>query len=105
MSTYNPFKLYKGAKEMGKRQSDKGIEGNLKGEGIVQGGIMVFNANGEVRKEAERKQKGSEMRHLLLTLSLATSPLVPQLTYVYKEMSGYEIPSDDIKAALDGIIG
>jgi len=74
LSTYNPFKLYKGAKEMGKRQSDKGIEGNLKGEGIVQGGIMVFNANGE-------------------------------LTYVYKEMSGYEIPSDDIKAALDGIIG
>ena len=48
LSTYNPFKLYKSAKEMGKRQKSKGVEGNLKGEGIVQGGIMVFDGEGNL---------------------------------------------------------
>lgn len=48
LSTYNPIKLYRGAKEIGRRQSAKGIEGNLAGEGIVQGGIVVFNGSGDV---------------------------------------------------------
>jgi len=48
LSTYNPFKLYRGAKEIGRRQTEKGIEGNLAGEGIVQGGIIVLNGAGGV---------------------------------------------------------
>jgi hypothetical protein len=39
----NPFKLYGDIKAMGKRHAAKGkIEGNYKGEGLVQGGVLVM---------------------------------------------------------------
>jgi len=101
-ASYNPIKIYKGIKEIGKRQSAKvrnsegrlwklrrknfrlttsnvssdeqGVEGNLKGEGIVQGGIIIFGPSGNVE-------------------------------YVYQEKTGYEIPRDDIISVLDRIVG
>ncbi|GMI44487.1 hypothetical protein TrCOL_g7801 [Triparma columacea] len=73
-SSYNPFKIYKGIKEMGKRQTEKGIKGNLKGEGIVQGGVMVFDSSGNLK-------------------------------YVYKEMTGYLLPKEEIEKAIDEILG
>ena len=47
LSSFNPFKLYKGYKKMTARLNEKGLEGNLKGEGIVQGGIIIFNKKGD----------------------------------------------------------
>jgi len=36
LSTLNPLRLYRGYKQMTARLNEKGLEGNLKGEGIVQ---------------------------------------------------------------------
>lgn len=46
-SLLNPFKLYRGMKDMGKRMKEKGLEGNLVGEGLKKGGIIVFGSDGE----------------------------------------------------------
>ena len=48
LSTYNPIKIFKGIKEMGKRQKEKGIEGNFAGEGNIQGGVLILNPSGQV---------------------------------------------------------
>lgn len=45
LTTWNPWRLYKGFREMTKRLTEKNITGNLKGEGLIQGGVMVFNNN------------------------------------------------------------
>jgi len=46
-SLLNPFKIYRGMKDVGKRMKKKGLEGNLKGEGLKTGGIIVFGSDGE----------------------------------------------------------
>lgn len=42
LSTWNPFTLYKDFNSMKKRLDDKKIEGNLKGEGLLKGGLLVI---------------------------------------------------------------
>lgn len=49
LQTYNPLKLYRGYKRMTSRLSDKGLEGNYKGEGLIQGGIIIFDRAGKAR--------------------------------------------------------
>lgn len=49
LTTWNPIRLWKGYKEMGKRLKDKQIEGNLIGEGMIMGGVLVFDARGELK--------------------------------------------------------
>lgn len=60
LNTLNPFKLYKGYKSMTKRLNEKGLSGNFKGEGIVQGGIIVFGKDGKP-KFAYREETGKEV--------------------------------------------
>jgi len=43
----NPYKIYKGMKEMTKRMKSKNLEGNLVGEGLKTGGFIVFGSDGE----------------------------------------------------------
>ena len=73
LPSWNPFKLYGSFKSMNSRLSSKGIEGNLEGEGLVQGGIILVNKSGEV-------------------------------TYVYNEKTGYELPVAEIEAAIQTLI-
>ena len=47
LTTYNPLKLYRGYKSMTKRLSNKKLEGNMTGEGMVQGGLIIFDKNGK----------------------------------------------------------
>ena len=45
---------------MNKRMSEKGLEGNLVGEGIVKGGIILFDKYG-IAKFAYEEESGSEL--------------------------------------------
>jgi len=60
ISTWNPIKMFRGMRNMSKRLSKKNISGNYKGEGIVQGGIIIFDAAGKARF-AYREETGSEV--------------------------------------------
>lgn len=73
LTTYNPFKLYKGYTDMNKRLKEKsGLDGNMTGEGMIQGGLIIFDKEGNVR-------------------------------YAYEEIIGDELMIDDIVAALDDV--
>lgn len=70
-TTYNPFTLYGGYKEMTKRLSEKKLEGNLVGEGIVQGGIIIFDKHGKARY-AHEEETGKELDMEGIVASLKT---------------------------------
>lgn len=53
LPTWNPFKLYKEYKALTKRAKEKGLEGNLVGEGLKKGGFFVLDAKGEVQYALE----------------------------------------------------
>jgi hypothetical protein len=55
LTTYNPFKLYSGYNAMTSRVKGKKLDGNLKGEGIVQGGIVIFDKDGNARYAYEEE--------------------------------------------------
>ncbi|KAL7535885.1 hypothetical protein ACHAXR_007781 [Thalassiosira sp. AJA248-18] len=72
LKTWNPLRLFRGMRDIGKRLKAKGITGNYKGEGVIQGGIIIFDKNGVAR-------------------------------YAYREETGYEVPIEDIIAAVKAV--
>lgn len=42
-SSWNPFRLYSDFKSMTARLKAKGVDGNLKGEGTLKGGIIILH--------------------------------------------------------------
>jgi len=44
--TFNPFKIFSGMKRMKNRLKEKKIEGNLTGEGLKTGGLIIFDNDG-----------------------------------------------------------
>ena len=58
--SYNPFKWYSGIKKMNKRLEARKIEGNMVGEGMVKGGIIIFGYDGTPKYMYE-EQTGSEL--------------------------------------------
>lgn len=67
--SWNPWKIFKGIRGVMKRLKEKDISGNMTGEGLVQGGIIIFDKNGKAR-------------------------------YAYREETGFEVPINDIIAAV-----
>lgn len=59
-TTYNPFKLYSGYMELKNRLAQKKLEGNMLGEGMVQGGVILFDKNGKARYAYE-EETGKEL--------------------------------------------
>jgi len=45
LSTWNPFQLYSDFKNLNHRLKSKNISGNLVGEGLIKGGIIVVSKN------------------------------------------------------------
>jgi len=60
LTTWNPITLFQGFRNMTKRLGDKKIPGNLAGEGLVQGGLLVFDSDGRLAYAYE-EQIGSEI--------------------------------------------
>lgn len=69
-----PWELYSSFVKMGARLKEKKIDGNLAGEGLLQGGLMVFG------------------------------PGEADAIYVYQEKTGSEIPLDELEASLLDIL-
>ena len=44
---FNPFKAYKGIQKMNERMTSKKLKGNLIGEGLKTGGIIIFGTDGQ----------------------------------------------------------
>lgn len=70
--TWNPFKLYRSFKAIGERIKAKGLEGNMRGEGLTLGGVLVYSPKSG-------------------------------LVYEYKEVTGGELPVEEIAAAAQGL--
>jgi AhpC/TSA antioxidant enzyme len=49
LPTWNPWRLYRGFQDLRQRLASKPITGNLKGEGLIQGGFLLFDAQGQLR--------------------------------------------------------
>jgi hypothetical protein len=60
LHSWNPFTLYSDFKNMQERLNRKGVEGNLKGEGLLKGGILIITPPENVVYKHE-EQSGSEM--------------------------------------------
>jgi hypothetical protein len=71
--TWNPFKFFDGLKDIGVRLKAKNIEGNMAGDGLVLGGVFVIDSDAE------------------------------DVTYVYKEATGKEIPREEIADAVKAV--
>lgn len=56
----NPFKLYSSMKDIKRRHSEKKIDQNLKGEGLKQGGVIVFDSAG-IPKYSYLEKTGEEI--------------------------------------------
>ena len=44
--SYNPIKIWRALRSIGKRLKEKGLDGNYVGEGLKTGGIIIFGADG-----------------------------------------------------------
>ena len=61
LTTWNPWRLWKGYNDMNQRLKEKNLEGNLVGEGLVQGGVFIFDAKGVLRYAYE-EETGSPLK-------------------------------------------
>lgn len=52
---FNPLSLFTFVCEAYKRITSKGIQGNFKGEGLVQGGVIIFDKEGKPRYAYEEE--------------------------------------------------
>lgn len=59
VTSWNPFKIFRGIRNVYKRLGQKNISGNLKGEGLVQGGVVIFDKTGA--RYAYREETGNEV--------------------------------------------
>jgi hypothetical protein len=64
LHSWNPFRLWSDYQYLKTRLETKGIEGNLKGEGLLKGGLLIMKPPNEVFYQFE-EQTGSEMPYTL----------------------------------------
>jgi len=57
----NPYKIWKGMRGVSKRMTSKNLKGNLVGEGLKTGGIIIFGSDG-TPKYAYPEITGSELQ-------------------------------------------
>lgn len=71
--TWNPFKIWSGIKEMQTRMKAKGIDGNLRGDARLLGGVMVVAKGGPVTFVA-LEQMGTPFSVDALVQAVAQTP-------------------------------
>ena len=74
LTTWNPIRWYRGFWDLTSRLQQKNIKGNLKGEGMLQGGILFFDKAG-VLQFAYEEEIGDEfdVEEILAVLKLMES--------------------------------
>ena len=79
--SYNPFKIWRGMKELGARMKAKNLEGNMVGEGMTTGGIIIFGPDAKpVYSYPEVTGSPIEMDDLVAALEAVKSTVpVPEL--------------------------
>ena len=61
LRTWNPWRIYRSFKTMSERlKKRKDLQGNMAGEGLIQGGILIFDKDGILRFAYE-EQVGQEL--------------------------------------------
>jgi hypothetical protein len=55
LGTWNPFKIILGMRKIWKRLQEKGIKGNTAGEGLIMGGVLIFDKAGELKYAYEEE--------------------------------------------------
>jgi hypothetical protein len=75
LRSWNPFTLYSDFKALGKRLSEKKTEGNLIGEGLVKGGLLVVTVDGGVIYQHD-EETGSAMPYQEIEDIIAALPEV-----------------------------
>ena len=58
--TLNPFRAISALRRHNQRHKDKGLEGNLKGDGVTKGGLIIFGKDGSPQFMAP-EQTGAEI--------------------------------------------
>lgn len=74
LHSWNPFTLFRDFKGMQERLKTKGVEGNLKGEGLLKGGLLIIN------------------------------PKTQEIVYRHEEATGSEMPYDEIGQVLKTMV-
>jgi len=56
----NPIKIFRGVRALSTRMKAKSIDGNLIGEGLVKGGVILFDKKGKAQY-AYQEETGTEL--------------------------------------------
>uniref|UniRef100_A0A7R9UBL2 Peroxiredoxin-like 2A n=1 Tax=Pinguiococcus pyrenoidosus TaxID=172671 RepID=A0A7R9UBL2_9STRA len=57
--TWNPFTIISGIMDMSRRMKDRGIDGNMRGEGLTLGGIFVIGPGDQGVRYLRREDTGT----------------------------------------------
>lgn len=61
LHSWNPFTLYRDFQSLQQRLKTKGVEGNLKGEGLLKGGLLIVDPKTKEIVYRHEESTGSEM--------------------------------------------
>jgi hypothetical protein len=98
---WNIFKMITSFPGLKQRLRRKGnIAGNFKGEGLLQGGVLVVSSSSQASMPAPRMKQKSSWSRRTIDLDVPVHVSVPRVVYQYSEQTGSEVPVHEIENAV-----